>query len=74
MKVNNSRDSSGDNETEITNIAIGDSVVDSATIHWKKHPKFHGLSDKEIEKLTLAQYEEHEATRMENNAWVVVSN
>jgi hypothetical protein len=72
VRIHNSRGSSGDNEAERTNSAIGDSIVDGATIQWEKYPKFHGLTNDMIATLTLVEYEEHEASRMEKNAWFVV--
>ena len=71
VRIHNSRDGSGDNEAERTNSAIGDSVVDGATLQWEKYPKFHNLTDEQIATMTLNEYEAHETQRMEDNAWFV---
>jgi hypothetical protein len=73
VRIHNSRDGSGDNEAERTNSAIGDSIVDGATLPWEKYPKFHNLSDDDISHLTLNDFEELEAQRMEKNAWYVTN-
>jgi hypothetical protein len=73
VRVHNSRDGSGDNEAERTNSAIGDSIVEGTTLQWEKYPKFYGLTDEQIESMSLQEYEAHEAARMEKNAWYVTN-
>ena len=65
--LHRSRDDSAQNEAERTNSAISDSIVDGSTIEWNKHKLFDDLTDEEIGKLTLDQYEQHdrEVKRME---------
>ena len=67
-RVHSARGSSGDNEAERTNSAVGDSIVDGATLQWNKYPKFYNLSDDQIAKLTLQEYDSEEEKRMEINA------
>ena len=69
IRVHPFRENSADNETERTNSAIGDSIVDGSTIQWEQYKKFDSLSDEEISTLTLKEFEEHERQRMEKNAW-----
>ncbi|CAB4017603.1 Transient receptor potential cation channel subfamily A member 1, partial [Paramuricea clavata] len=69
IRLHSSRGNSSDNEAERTNSAIGDSIVDGATLQWNKHKRFDGLSDEDISKLTVKEFEEHETDRMEKNAW-----
>ena len=52
-----SRGDSGQNEAERTNSAIGDAVVDGATIEWDKFKQFESLSEEEIEALSVKEYE-----------------
>ena len=70
-RLHSARGSSGDNEAERTNSAVGDSIVDGATLQWNKFQKFHNLTDDEIANLTIQDYDSHEETRMEMNAWWV---
>lgn len=67
IRLHSSRGNSSDNETERTNSAIGANIVDGATLEWNKDKRFDGLSDKEIKKLTVKEFEEHEMDRMEKN-------
>ena len=62
--VHRARGDSGQNEAERTNSAIGDSVVDGATIKWEHFKRFDGLSADEITKLTLEEFERMEEERM----------
>lgn len=71
VRVHRSRGDSGQGEAERTNSAIGDAVVDGSTIEWEKYKKFEGMTDEEVKKLSVQQYEELEAERMKLNAWAV---
>ena len=71
VRVHRSRGDSGQGEAERTNSAIGDAVVDGSTIEWEKYKKFEGLTEEEVKKLSVKQYEELEAERMRLNAWEV---
>ena len=73
VRLHRSRGDSGQNEAERTNSAIGDNIVDGGTIDWNHFKKFDGLTDEDIEKMTLLGYQKHEAQRMRKNAWRVVS-
>lgn len=46
-------------------------VVNGSTIQWNKHKLFDNLTDEEISKITLEEYEQHEAKGVEKNAWFV---
>ena len=71
VRVHRSQGDSGQGEAERTNSAIGDAGVDGSTIEWEKYKKFKGLTEEEVKKLSVKQYEELEAERMRLNAWEV---
>ena len=73
VRVHRARGDSGQNEAERTNSAIGDSVVDGATIKWEHFKRFDGLSADEITELTLEAFERMEEERMTKNAWRVAN-
>ena len=70
-RVHSARGCSGDNEAERMDSAVGDSIVDGATLQWERYPRFHNLSDDEIANLTIKEFDAHEEERMEMNAWWV---
>ena len=69
--VHSPRRCSGDNKAERTNSAVGDNIVDGATLQWERYPRFHNLTDEEIANLTIKEFDAHEEERMEMNAWWV---
>ena len=69
IRLHRSRGDSGQGEAERTNSAIGDSVVDGATIEWEKYKQFEGVSEEKINQLSVKEFEEMEVKRMEKNAW-----
>lgn len=69
IRLHSSRGNSADNEAERTNSAIGDSVVDGSTLEWNHYKRFDGMTDDEIAKLTVKEFDEREMQRMEKNAW-----
>ena len=71
IRVHRSRGDSGQGEAERTNSAIQDSMVDGGTIHWEKYKKFDDMTEAEIDKMALEDYEQYERKRMEKNAWEV---
>ena len=73
IRVHRSRGDSGQNEGERTNSAIGDSVVDGATLDWEHYKRFQDMSEDSIANLTLQDYEKYEEQRMEKYAWRVAS-
>ncbi len=73
IRVHRSRGDSGQNEAERTNSAIGNAVVDGATIEWEHYKRFDNLQDHEIAAMSHQDYENHETQRMEKNAWRVAS-
>ena len=54
---------------ERTNSAIGDAVVDGATIEWECYKRFHGMTKEEVSGLTIQDYDAQEAQKMQRNAW-----
>ena len=70
IRVHRAAGDTGQNESERTNSAIGDSVVDGAMINWEHHKRFEGLTEHEIASVSLTEYEKIEE-RMEKNAWRV---
>lgn len=71
IRLHRSRGDSGQGEAERTNSAIGDSVVDGATIDWEIVKRYEGMTAEEIEGMSLQAFEKYEAERMLNNAWAV---
>ena len=71
IRVHRSRGDSGQGEAERTNSAIGDSVVDGATINWERHKQFEEMTEDKIKSLGVKEFEELEKKRMEKNAWFV---
>ena len=57
--------------TIICFFCVGDAIVDGGTIKWETHKQFEGLTDDEISALSLQDYEQLEAERMQKNAWRV---
>ena len=53
IRLYRSRGNSGKGEAERTNSAIGDAIVDGATIEWETFKQFEGMSQREIEMLTV---------------------
>jgi len=68
VQIHNSRDSSENNEAERTNSAIGDSVIDDATLQWEKYPKFHNLTDEQIASMTMNESMRH----MKHKGWRIM--
>ena len=62
---------SAQNESERTNAAIGDSLVDGTALKWEYYKPFDGLASGEIDKLSASEIKERQALCMERNAWRV---
>lgn len=71
VRVHRARGDSGQNEAERTNASIGDALVTGETLQWEFHKRFEGMSEEEIEQLSLPEYEKLEEERMRKNAWRV---
>ena len=71
IRLHLSRNDSHSNEAERTNSAIGDSSVDGETIEWEHVKLFDGISDEEISKMTLSEFDKHQEIRMKKNAYLV---
>ena len=71
IRCHRSRGDSGQGEAERTNSAIGDALVDGATINWEHTKRFEGMSEDEILSMSLKEYECYEEMRMQSNAWYV---
>ena len=71
IRLHRSRGDSGQGESERTNSAISDAVVDGATINWEKIKQFDGLTTEEVKKLSVREFEQIEETRLQQNAWEV---
>ena len=41
------------------NSATGDALVNGGTIEWERHKLFDGVTDEDIAKMTLNEFEEH---------------
>ena len=55
-----SRGDSGQGEAERTKSAISDALVDGARLEWEKYVRFQDLSDEQIKKMSLQDYERYE--------------
>ena len=71
VRAHRSRGDSGQNEAERTNSGSGDALVDGETLEWETYKRFEGMSDEEIKKMDVKEFEKYERTRMEKNAWAV---
>ena len=72
IRVHSAAGDSGQNEAESSrNSAIGDAVVDGATINWEHHKRFKGLTDQQISLSNLQEYDKMEEERMRKNVWKV---
>jgi hypothetical protein len=70
-RIHRSRGDSGQNEAERTNAAIGDAIVDGATLPWEKHKVFDNMNEDHIQNLSVQEYERLQFQAMEKNAWDV---
>ena len=73
ITVHRSRGDSGQNEAERTSCAIADDIVDGGTLPWENEKRFEGMSEEEIEEMSLEELELYEKNRMEGNAWYVTT-
>ncbi len=71
VRCHRSRGDSGQGEAERTNSAIGDTVVDGATVQWEHQERVEDLNEDEVQAMSLQGYETYEKHRMECNAWLV---
>ena len=71
IRFHKSRGDSGQGKAERANSAIGDAVVDGATIIWEVYKQFDGMNEEEITQTSVKDFEELEEQRMEKNAWHV---
>lgn len=71
VRVHCSLGDSGHNAAERTNTAIGDAVVEGATLEWDKHKAFENLTEDQIDNLTLQEFEKPQYKVMEKIAWRV---
>ena len=62
---------SAQNESKRTNACIGDAVVDGGALQWETVSPLQGLTDEQIEQLTIEEIEEREKNVSEINAWHV---
>ena len=69
IRCHRSRGDSGQGEAERTNSAIGDAVIDGATIEWEHEKLFDGMSNETIEAMSK-DFDIYDRERMERNAWI----
>ena len=62
---------SSQNDVERCQGYVGDAICDGGSLLWEYRKPFDGLSDEEIEKMTVQELEEHELQRMEFNTYKV---
>ena len=68
ITVHHSKGDSGENEAERTNSAIADNIVDGGTLPWENEKRLEGMSEENIEEMSLEEFELYEKNRMERNA------
>ena len=73
VRCHRSRGDSGQGEAERTNSAIGDSSIDGETLEWEKTKCFQGMTEEEVQSMSVKDFQEYEKKRMENNAWEVAN-
>ena len=73
ISVHHSKGDSGQNEAERTNSAVADNIVDGGTLQWENEKRFEGMSEEDIEEMSLEECELYEKNRMERNAWYVTT-
>ena len=73
VRCHRSRGDSGQGEAERTNSAIGDSIIDGETLEWEKTKCFQGMTEEEVQSMSVKDFQEYEKKRMENNAWEVAN-
>ena len=61
----------GQNETERTNSGFGDVLVEGGTLEWEKYKRFDWMSNEDIKKIDMKEFEVYESNRMEKNAWAL---
>ncbi|CAG2257868.1 unnamed protein product [Mytilus edulis] len=71
VRIHRASGDSAQNEAERTNSAIGDALVDGATICWEYFKPLHGLSQEDQDAMTPSDLDKHKAAMMEKNAWAV---
>ncbi|XP_062616534.1 uncharacterized protein LOC134278232 [Saccostrea cucullata] len=71
VRIHRASGDSAQNEAERTNSAIGDALVDGATLKWDAHKPLDELSDEEIQNLSSSDLEMRKEKALEKNAWDV---
>ena len=71
IRCHRSRGDNGQGEVERTNSAIGDAMVDGATINWEHTKRFKGINEDEIQSMSLKDHGNYEEIGMQSNAWYV---
>ena len=74
VRVHRSRGDSGKNEAERTNSGCGDALVDGGTLEWEKFKRFEGMSNEDIKKMDMKEFEVYENNQMKKNAWAVAED
>ena len=65
VRVHRSCGDSGQDEAERTNSGCGDALVDGETLEWEKFKRFEGMSNEDIKKMDMKEFEVYESKRME---------
>lgn len=73
-RIHRARDDSGQNEAERSNACIGEALVDGGAMKWQYYEAFEGLTQEEIQALSLADIKKREELAMEQNAWRVAKD
>ena len=68
IRVHNAPENSSSNEVERIQSSIGDAVCDGNPLNWEYYERYAGMSEDEINILTLAELESLEYDRMHRNA------
>ena len=73
-RIHRARDDSGQNEAERSNACIGEALVDGGTMRWQYYKAFDGLTEEEIQALSLDDVKHREELAMEQKAWRVAKD
>lgn len=75
-RIHRTRDDSGQNESERSNacINVGDTLVDGGALRWKLHDALVGVTQDEIESLSLDDNKKCEELAIEQNSRTVAYN
>ena len=73
LRLHRAREDSGQNEAERLNACVGDAFCDGGSLHWQKHKTYEGLTEDDLETMSLDDLNAHNEIITEKNAWAVAN-